>query len=651
MIKQLHIDVETFSSISIKDSGHYKYTQALDFECLMCAYAFDNGTIKVIDLALGEQLPKEFTDALKNPRVEKHAHNASFERQVFKAMGYNIPINQWYCNAVKSAYCGLPLSLGGVSKALDLGEKGKSSAGIALIKFFCIPIKPTKRNGYAVRNYASDNLEKWEQFKEYCNRDVEAEREIGYILSEYKIPQFERENYILDQEINDRGIKVDIKMATICRDINYKYVAKIKAKMIELSGVENPNSPKQLKDWLGKHLQREVKSLAKDDIEGLIEEAGLGPVADVLNYRRKIAKTSTTKYIAMLNCACDNDRVYGLFQFYGANRTGRWAGRLVQLQNLPRNYISDLDATREAVKQDDYELIEILFEDVSDILSQLIRTTFVAKHDHTFVVADFSAIEARILSWLAKEKWREDVFRSHGKIYEASASLMFNVPIEEVTKGSELRSKGKNAELALGYQGAVGAMVRMGGEEMGMDTAEMKAVVRKWRKANPNIVKLWHHMGDCMYSCLKKRGTVKSNYNGITFHCDDKCIRIQLPSGRSLYYWDPVFKQNKFGDQAVAYRNLEKNQWIYVETYGGKIVENIVQAISRDLLADSMIRLDKAGFDITMHVHDEAVAEQPNADAEETLKSMCAIMGEDVTWAKGLPLKADGYVTRYYKKD
>jgi DNA polymerase len=609
------------------------------------------GKIKVVDLALGEVLPKEFINALLDSKVEKHAHNASFERQVFRAMGYDIPISQWHCNAVKSAYCGLPLSLAGVSKALNLGEKGKSSTGTALIKFFCIPIKPTKRNGYAERNYAAQNPEKWEEFKKYCIRDVEAEREIGHMLRKYIIGKFERQNYILDQQINDRGIMVDIAMAEICRDINYEYVAKIKAKITEISGVENPNSPKQLKDWLGKHLQREVKSLAKDDIDGLIEEAGLGAVTDVLNYRKKIAKTSTTKYVAMLSCACDTHRVYGLFQFYGANRTGRWAGRLVQLQNLPRNYISDLDDTREVVKLDDYQLMEILFEDISDILSQLIRTAFIAKPNHTFVVADFSAIEARVLSWLAKEEWREEVFRSHGKIYEASAAMMFNVPIEQVTKGSDLRHKGKTAELALGYQGSVGAMARMGAEDMGMSTAEMKAVVNKWRKANPKIVKLWYHMGECMFSSLKKRGTVKSNYEGITFHCDDKCIRIELPSGRSLYYWDPVFKENTFGQQAVAYRHMEKNQWIYVETYGGKIVENIVQAISRDLLADSMLRLDKAGFNIVMHVHDEAVAEQPNVDTEESLQKMCDIMGEDIPWAKGLPLKADGYVTRYYKKD
>jgi DNA polymerase bacteriophage-type len=653
MNRELHIDVETFSSIDIKTSGSYRYMESPDFEILMVCFAFDDDPVTRVDLKRGEKLPKKFIKALRDPSIEKHAHNATFERNAFKAIGYDIPIDQWHCSLVKAAYCGLPLGLDGVSKALNLGEKGKSSEGKALIKFFSVPIKPTKSNGMITRHLPEDDLEKWERYLWYCEQDVIAEREVSNILSRYEIPKFERDNYILDQIINDFGIEVDLKLAQIAYDTDNRFVEEIKEKVKQITGVDNPNSPKQLKGWLGEHLQREIKSLAKDEIDGLIEEAGLGPVADVLNYRKKLSKTSTKKYASMLNCVCENNRVHGLFQFYGANRTGRWAGRLVQLQNLARNMMKDLDNARAVVMMDDYEALKIIYDDISSILSQLVRTAFVAGEGNTFCVADFSAIEARVLSWLAGETWREDVFKSHGKIYEASASMMFNVPIEQVTKGSDLRAKGKNAELALGYQGAVGAMRRMGAEEMGMSEIEMKSIVKKWRKANPNIVQLWYSLEECAKSAVRKKGKVVSEYKGLIFDCDDLALTIQLPSGRKLFYWDPKFKKNKFDSVCVAYRNIDQKtrQWLYTDTYGGKIVENVVQAISRDILADSMLRLHDAGFNITMHVHDEAITQVPKENCEEALEKMCDVMGEDIPWAEGLPLVADGYITEFYKKD
>lgn len=652
MAKKLHIDVETYSSVDIRESGSYKYMESIDFEILMVAFAFDDGPIEIVDLAQGEELPDYFLIALHNDTIEKHAHNATFERNAFSAIGHKTPANVWYCNAVKSAYCGLPLSLEGVSKALKLGEKGKSATGKALIKYFSIPQKPKKGPEY--RNFPSADLQKWQEFKDYCIMDVEAEREISNILEKYEIPEFERINYILDQKINDRGILVDLEFARVAYQIDKKFVGEVKKIIKDITGVDNPNSPAQLKDWLGSQMQKEITTLAKDAIGGLIEEAGPGPVSDVLNYRKKISKTSVKKYAAMLACACEDNRVRGLFQFYGANRTGRWAGRLVQLQNLTKNYMNDIENARAVLRSGDYELLKLLYDDLSSILSQLIRTAFIAGEGKTFAVADFSAIEARVLSWLASEEWREEVFRTHGKIYEASASMMFGVPIEEVTKGSDYRHKGKTAELALGYQGSIGAMKTMGGEAMGMSEIEMKSIVNKWRKANPRIVNLWDDMNECAIAAVKNRNkTIHSSHKDIQFYCDDKALTIRLPSGRKLFYWNPALKPNKFGQESVAYRNMDQKtkQWLYTDTYGGKIVENIVQAISRDILADAMQRLDANGFDIVMHVHDEDIAEVPLENSEQSLEKMCNIMGEEIPWAKGLPLAADGYLTRFYMKD
>lgn len=659
MADKLHIDIETYSSIDIMRAGAYKYCESVDFEILMVAYAFNDEPIKIIDLAQGEKLPIEFINGLQDPKVEKHAHNATFERNAFKAVGYNVPIEQWHCSAIKAAYCGLPLSLQMVSDALKLEKKGKLSTGKALIRYFCVPCKPTKVNGGRMRNFPEHDPEKWEEFKRYCINDVVAEREIGTILKDYQIPDFERQIYILDQQINDRGILIDLNMAQNAVNIDDQHSLVLKNRLIELTGLQNPNSPAQLKKWLGDAMGKEINSLAKDVMPDLINEAESETVKKVLTLRGKSSKTSTKKYVAMLNCACDDDRARGLFQFYGANRTGRWAGRLIQLQNLKRNYLKDLEASRTAFASGDYDLITMMYENISDTLSQLIRTAFIAKPNHIFAVADFSAIEARVIAWLANEDWRLDVFNTHGKIYEASASMMFNLPIEQCMKEEKgglpgIRDKGKVAELALGYQGSVGALKKMGGEAMGLSEPEMKNIVQKWRKANRNIATFWKNVENYAKAAVKrKKKFVLSKHKGLVFDCDGKVLTIELPSGRKLFYQSPQMTENRFGQESIKYKGVDQvtKKWWWVDSYGGKFVENIVQAVARDLLADSMLRLNKEGFNITMHVHDEAVCEVPILGAKESLERMCAIMGEPIPWAVDLPLNADGYLTPFYKKD
>lgn len=670
MVDKLHIDIETYSSIDIMKAGAYKYCESLDFEILMVAYAFNDDPIVIIDLAQGEQLPIEFIEALHDPKIEKHAHNATFERNAFKAIGYNIPIEQWHCSAIKAAYCGLPLSLQMVSEALKLEEKGKLSTGKALIRYFCIPCKPTKVNGQRRRNFPHHDPEKWEELKLYCINDVVAEREIGRILKDYKIPEFERQNYILDQKINDRGILIDLKMAANAVSIDEKHSEVLKNQLIELTGLENPNSAAQLKKWLGNAMGKEITSLAKDVMPDLIAEAESDTVKQVLALRKKSSKTSTKKYVAMLNCACDDGRAHGLFQFYGANRTGRWAGRLVQLQNLRRNSLKDLNGARNAFSSGDYGLVTMMYENISDTLSQLIRTSFIAKTGYTFAVADFSAIEARVIAWLAHEQWRLDVFNTHGKIYEASASMMFGLPLEQCQKEEKgglpgIRDKGKVAELALGYQGSVGALKKMGGEAMGLSEPEMKNIVQKWRKANANIVTFWKNVETYAKAAVKrKRKFVLKKHRNLEFDYDGNVLTIKLPSGRKLFYQSPQITTNRFGQESLKYKGVDQvtKKWWWVDSYGGKFVENIVQAVARDLLADSMLRLNDADFNIVMHVHDEVVCEiedynlheDPMAQEvgnEHMLDRMCEIMGTPIPWAEGLPLNADGYLTPFYKKD
>jgi len=663
-MEKLHIDIETYSSVDIRKAGAYKYIESPDFEILMVAYAFDNDPVRLIDLTTTDghmisvmsavKHPISLNDALFNSSIEKHAHNATFERKAFERVGYKIPISQWYCSMVKSAYCGLPLGLEQVSKALKLEDKGKLSTGKALINYFSKPCKPTKTNGGRTRNLPEHAPEKWEEFKRYCMQDVEAEREIGKRLEAYIIPDFERQNYILDQEINDRGIKIDLSFAKNAYETDTRRSAYLLGELKKLTGLENPNSPAQLKKWLSAAIGKEITTLAKDTLQPLIDEVGDGVASDALSLRRKLAKTSTKKYTSMLHCACDDGRAHGLFQFYGANRTGRWAGRLIQMQNLPQNHLKDLDFDRGQIAVGDYELITMLYEDISSLLSQLIRTAFVAKKGHTFAVADFSAIEARVIAWLAGETWRMDVFNSHGKIYEASAAMMFNVKVEEVTKGSELRQKGKIAELALGYQGSVGALTQMGGESMGLSETEMKNIVKKWRAANPNIVKFWRRIEDAAKAALKiGEFNLALADTFLIFRYDRKVLTIGLPSRRSLFYQNPQFTTNKWGQTSIKYQgmNQETKQWGWVDTYGGKLVENIVQAIARDLLAFSMQQLNANNFDIVMHVHDEAICEIPEKGASDDLDLMCRYMEVQPDWAKNLPLVADGYLTPYYKKD
>ena len=654
MVRQLHIDIETYSSIDIVTAGAYKYCESIDFEILMIAYAFDDEPIRMIDLALGDEIPKEFIEALLDPAIEKHAHNANFERNSFRAIGYDVPIEQWHCSAVKSAYCGLPLSLTMVSEALKLEEKGKLATGKALIRYFSVPIKPTKANGMRERNFPEHDMQKWEEFKLYCINDVEAEREIGKRLEAYTIPDFERINYILDQQINDRGILVDTDMAMNAYHIDELHSAVMSEQLTKLTGLDNPNSPAQLKQWLSLAMGKEITTLAKEDMDTLVEEAESEAVKEVLSLRKKSSKSSTKKYVAMLNCACHDNRVRGLFQFYGANRTGRWAGRLVQLQNLPQNHLKDLEQARSLIASGDYELAAMFYDDISNVLSQLIRTAFIAKKKCTFAVADFSAIEARVIAWLANEKWRLDIFATHGKIYEASASMMFNVPIESVTKGSELRDKGKISELALGYQGAIGALRQMGGEKMGLSDEEMNRIVKLWRNKNPSVVKLWDEVNEAAIRVVKThKPLILTKFRNLKFDYNGDVLTIELPSGRKLYYQQATLTTSRFGQEAVKYKGLDQvtKKWWWVDSYGGKFVENIVQAIARDILAYSMQQLDKAGFWLVMHVHDEAIAEVDKAKGEELLEQMCDIMGTEVPWALGLPLKADGYITDFYKKD
>lgn len=654
---KLHIDLETYSSVDLKTSGAYKYAESIDFEILLLAFALDSEPVQVIDLANGQSLPTFLISLLNDPTVEKHAHNAAFERVCLRAYGINIPAEQWHCSATLAGYCGLPMALADVSKALALGDQGKDAAGKALIRYFTMPIKPAKANGGRLRNFPEHDPEKWEAFKAYCAQDVEAERAIGQRLAAYTIQAKERRLYALDQKINDTGIEIDTYFAQRCIDIDQEHSANLTEELRELTGLENPNSPTQLKQWLTEATGEEVQTIAKAKVEELLATAASVTVQRVLTLRTEAAKTSTKKYVAMIECAAYDNRARGLFCFYGASRTGRWAGRLVQTQNLPQNHLPELEAVRELYCSKTYtEVVKASNGSVPSNLSQLIRTAFVAKEGHTFAVADFSAIEARVIAWLAGEEWRLEVFRTHGKIYEASAAAMFNVPIEEVTKGSDLRAKGKVAELALGFGGGSGALRAMGGEAMGLSELELKELVNRWRAKNPAVVKLWKSVEAAALRTIKTRVTTSlpTYHYGLIFEYDGQALKITLHSGRELIYWSPKLDVSRFGNDCIKYRGPDPDtkQWGWIETYGGKLVENIVQAIARDLLADAMLRVDsELQMPIVMHVHDELVCEVPEATSSEALELLCAELSKPVKWAAGLPLGADGYITPFYKKD
>jgi DNA polymerase len=658
MAKNLFIDVETYSSVDIKESGAYKYIESPDFEILIIGYALDDSPVKIVDLAQGEEMPEEFEEALLDPDCVKVAHNAVFERLSFKRIGYNVPAEQWYCTSIKAAYCGLPLSLDGVSKALNLTDK-KLDTGKALIKYFSCPCKATRVNGMRTRNYPEHAPEKWEMYKEYNKYDVLAEREIFKRLEAYIIPDIERKMYVLDQNINDRGILVDMELAESAIAVDNTYTSILTQHAQQLTGLENPNSPVQIRQWVEKTTGCVVMSLSKETMPDLMKEfADYPDVIELLNIRKKLSKTSIKKYYAMLNCAMKDHRVRGTFQFYGANRTGRWAGRLLQLQNLSKNHISHIEVPREMIRARDWESVEMMYDDVADILSQLVRTALIASPGKVFSVADFSAIEARVISWLANEKWRMDVFRGDGKIYEATGAKMFNVPISAITKGSVLRDKSKISELALGYEGSLGALKRMGGERMGLSDTEMMSLVRKWRSANPAIVDMWKEIDEASKEAVRYQRPVSCTCRNIIFDCNGEFMTIQLPSGRKLFYYGPKFKDKKIGCSTMPTRVLcyqgvvqETKQWGEIDTYGGKLTENIVQAISRDLLGNSMLNLEANDYHPVCHIHDEVLCEVPEENAQAYYEEMASIMGTPPEWASDLPLRADGYTTPFYLKD
>ena len=643
-MKRLSIDLETYSSVDLGKSGVYKYAESEDFEILLFAYSIDDGEVKVIDLASGEIIPEEILAALSDESIEKWAFNANFERVCLsRFLGKRLKPQGWYCTMIWSAYLGLPLSLEKVGEVLKL-DKQKMNEGKALIRYFSIPCKPTKTNGMRTRNLPHHDLEKWSTFKEYNQRDVETEMAIKKKLSAFPMPQSEWENYWVDQNINDRGILIDevlvdsaTKFDEILREENMD-------RAIELTGLENPNSPLQLKEWLN-NKGLEIDSLAKKDVESALKNTE-GDIKEVLELRQELSKSSVRKYDAMKNVKGKDNRARGLIQFYGANRTGRYSGRLIQVQNLRRNNLKDLELARSLVKNRDYETMEILYESPSDILSQLIRTAFIAKEGTRFIISDFSAIEARVLAWLAGEQWVLDAFENGEDIYCRTASRMFGVPVEKHGVNGRLRQKGKIATLACGYQGALGALKAMGGIEMGLSEDELQSIVDSWREANPNIVSLWWDIDSVVKRVVKTRS--KEEYKNLVISYEKGILFIKLPSKRRLAYPKAKIGTNRFGGESIVYEGIVVgNKWDKIESYGGKFVENIVQAIARDILAEAMMRLEKKGFNIVMHIHDEVVIESDSSSIEEINEIMSLVP----SWALGLILDADGFESEFYKKD
>lgn len=657
-MEHLSIDIETYSSVDIKKAGMYKYALSDDFQILLLAYSIDFGEVKIIDLAKGEILPGEVVSALNDKNIIKHAYNAPFEWWCLNQAGYKTSIEQWRDTMFHGLYCGYTAGLGATGAAIGLPQdKKKDTTGKALIKLFCVPCKPTKKNGGRLRNLPHHEPEKWELFKNYCIQDVVTETEIYKRLSNFPVPQEEQELWVLDQKINAYGVKIDTGLVKGALSINDIVTAELTEEAIQVTGLDNPNSAAQLGNWLKEKTGQDIENLQKGTVSELIGSLEDKEAVRVLEIRQELAKTSIKKYVAMEEAICPDGRIRGLLQFYGANRTGRWAGRLVQVQNLPRNYLETLDYAREIVKSQDADFLKLVYGNVSDTLSQLIRTAFVPSEGHKFVVADFSAIEARVIAWLAGEQWRQEVFTTHGKIYEASASQMFGVPIELIKKGNPeyaLRQKGKVAELALGYGGSSGALIAMGALDMGLEEKELPDVVRRWRNANKRITDLWYGIENAVIKLMETGET--QGLKGIIFSREIDLIygqdflTIKLPSGRKLYYPKPHLKENRFGSNALHYFGVNQTtkKWEVQETYGGKLVENIVQAISRDCLAVTLKRLENEGLQTVMHIHDEAVIDaDPNVD----LDKVCELMGQPIEWAPGLLLKAAGFESSYYMKD
>lgn len=664
MIEKIHnlsLNIETFSDVELSKCGVYKYTQSPAFEILLFGVSVNGGDVQVYDLAQGESVPVEIIKALTDNSVLKWAFNASFERvclsvwlqryypQYFESYSVRedtvenyLDPSAWRCSMVWSAYMGLPLSLAGAGAVLGLLEQ-KLKEGKDLIRYFCVPCKPTKVNGGRTRNLPEHDAEKWETFKVYNKRDVEVEMSIQDRLRKYPVPDFVWEEYHLDQEINDRGIALDRTFVKNAIAFDAKSKAELSEKMQELTNLDNPNSVQQMKQWLADN-GLEMDSLGKKEVAAVLKIAP-EPLRTVLTLRRKLAKSSVKKYQAMENAVCGDGRARGMFMFYGANRTGRFAGRIIQLQNLPQNHMPDLEQARGLVRDGNYTAVELLYDDIPDTLSQLIRTAFVPRMGMKFVVSDFSAIEARVLSYLAGEKWRSEVFANNGDIYCASASAMFGMPVEKHGVNGHLRQKGKIAELALGYGGSVGALKAMGALDMGLTEEELQPLVDMWRSSNPNIVKFWWEVDRCVKETVKKR--VPTETHGIRFIYQSGMLFIKLPSGRQLSYVKPRMGENRFGSEAVTYEGVGgTKKWERIESYGPKFVENIVQAISRDILMYAMKTLSHCF--ICGHVHDELIIE---CSKDVSVDVICEQMGRTPPWVQGLVLRADGYECEFYKKD
>jgi DNA polymerase len=646
-LKNISIDLETHSSANLAKCGVYKYVEAQDFEIILFGYSIDGGEVSVVDLAQGEKIPPEVLSALEDDSVIKWAFNSSFERICLsRFLGYPagdyLDPSSWRCSMIWSAYLGLPLSLKGVGAVLGL-DKQKMDEGKDLIKYFCQPCAPTKSNGGRTRNMPSDAEDKWSTFKEYNKRDVEVEMQIQQKLAKLPVPESVWDEYHLSEEINDRGIRVDMPFVEQAIAFDEKSRSQLSAAMRDITELDNPNSVQQMKAWLSEN-GLETDTLGKKAVAELLKDAP-GNLGEVLLLRQQLAKSSVKKYTAMENSVCSDNRVRGMFMFYGANRTGRFAGRLVQLQNLPQNHIPDLAEARGLVASGNYDALEMLYEDIPDTLSQLIRTAFIPQDGRKFIVSDFSAIEARVIAWFAGETWRQEVFESGGDIYCASAAAMFHVPVEKHGENGHLRQKGKIAELALGYGGSVGALKAMGALDMGLTEEELQPLVNAWRQSNPNIVRFWWDVDAAAKRCVKEKTTTESH--GIRFAYQSGFLFITLPSGRRLAYVKPRIGKNRFGGESVTYEGVGgTKKWERLESYGPKFVENIVQATSRDILVYAMQTLRNCF--IVAHVHDELIIE---CDKRVSKDAICEQMGRVPLWAKGLLLRADGYECEFYKKD
>lgn len=648
-MKELSIDIETYSSVDLNKSGVYAYANAPDFQILLFAYAFDDEEVKIVDIANGENLPTAIMDALTDYNIRKTAYNANFERTcIAKHCGITLPPEQWQCTMICAAELGLPRSLGQVAEVLGLIEQ-KDRSGKACIDYFSKPCKPTKANNGRTRNLPEHDREKWETFKAYCIQDVVVEREIRRKLNRFPLIDSEQRFWEYDQRITDRGVRIDVAMVQNAIKFSEEHKSKCTELAMKLTRLENPNSRAQLKSWLEERTGEQIDKLDKKTVGKLIESVSDRLVKQVLDLRLKMSKTSTKKYEAMIKGMCHDGRIRGILQFYGANRTGRWAGKMVQVQNLPQNHLNDLVLARESVCNGDYELFEMLYGNIPDTLSQLVRTALIPSDGRRFIVSDFSAIEARVIAYLAGEEWRQEVFRNGGDIYCASASQMFKVPVVKHGVNGHLRQKGKIAELALGYGGSVGALKSMGALDMGLTEEELQPLVDKWRASNPKIKLLWKEVEKAAIDAVKDKPTHLKC--GVTFYKRSGILFVKLPSGRSIAYAKPQIQKNKFDRDALTYMGTKQNKgsWERIETFGGKLTENIVQAFARDCLAESIVRLEDRGFEVNFHVHDEVILDVPKGVS--SAKEIAEIMGEPIPWAKGLLLKAEAYETDFYMKD